>query len=389
MRAPCRGVACLVVALAAVASVRTAQVQAAAEAAERPRVEAVFVLDTTGSMGSLIQAAKEKIWAIANTMASAKPVPEIRMGLVGYRDRGDAYVTKLTPLTDDLDAVYSDLMAFRADGGGDGPESVNQALHEAVTRIEWSTDRKTYRVIFLVGDYPPHMDYDQDVPYPASCKAAATAGISINTIQCGNHSPTTPVWREIAANADGRFFQVEQSGGAILADTPFDAELAELSRSLDTTRVYYGSSDVQARQHARDALGASLYSEAGAKALAQRAEFNAGKAGARNFMGEQELVQDLADGKVKLAEVKDEELPESLRKLPAEEREKYVQQKAAERKALQDKIQDLAAKRRAHIEEQMRKSNAEGKTGFDLAVFECLKEQAVRAGIQYGDEPTH
>lgn len=389
MRAPCRGVACLVVALAAVASVRTAQVQAAAEAAGRPRVEAVFVLDTTGSMGNLIQAAKEKIWAIANTMASAKPVPEIKMGLVGYRDRGDAYVTKLTPLTDDLDAVYSDLMAFRADGGGDGPESVNQALHEAVTRIGWSTDRKTYRVIFLVGDYPPHMDYDQDVPYPASCKAAATAGIIINTIQCGNHSPTTPVWREIAANADGRFFQVEQSGGAILADTPFDAELAELSRSLDTTRVYYGSSDVQARQQARDALGASLYSEAGAKALAQRAEFNAGKAGARNFMGEQELVQDLADGKVKLAEVKDEELPESLRKLPAEEREKFVQEKAAERKALQDKIQDLAAKRRAHIEGQMRKSNAEGKTGFDLAVFECLKEQAARAGIQYGDEPTH
>jgi Mg-chelatase subunit ChlD len=375
--------------LAAVASVRTAQVQAAAEAAGRPRVEAVFVLDTTGSMGNLIQAAKEKIWAIANTMASAKPVPEIKMGLVGYRDRGDAYVTKLTPLTDDLDAVYSDLMAFRADGGGDGPESVNQALHEAVTRIGWSTDRKTYRVIFLVGDYPPHMDYDQDVPYPASCKAAATAGIIINTIQCGNHSPTTPVWREIAANADGRFFQVEQSGGAILADTPFDAELAELSRSLDTTRVYYGSSDVQARQQARDALGASLYSEAGAKALAQRAEFNAGKAGARNFMGEQELVQDLADGKVKLAEVKDEELPESLRKLPAEEREKFVQEKAAERKALQDKIQDLAAKRRAHIEGQMRKSNAEGKTGFDLAVFECLKEQAARAGIQYGDEPTH
>ena len=30
--------------------------------ADRPKVEVVFVLDTTGSMGGLIQAAKEKVW---------------------------------------------------------------------------------------------------------------------------------------------------------------------------------------------------------------------------------------------------------------------------------------------------------------------------------------
>src|SRR5437764_1358238 len=32
----------------------------------RPEVEVVFCLDTTGSMGGLIQAAKQKIWAISN-----------------------------------------------------------------------------------------------------------------------------------------------------------------------------------------------------------------------------------------------------------------------------------------------------------------------------------
>lgn len=36
----------------------------------RPAVEVVFVLDTTGSMGGLIAAAKEKIWSIANTLAT-------------------------------------------------------------------------------------------------------------------------------------------------------------------------------------------------------------------------------------------------------------------------------------------------------------------------------
>ena len=58
--------------------------------AERQRIDVVFALDTTGSMGGLIAAAKEKIWSIASTMASANNAPEIRVGLVAYRDRGSS-----------------------------------------------------------------------------------------------------------------------------------------------------------------------------------------------------------------------------------------------------------------------------------------------------------
>ena len=57
------------------------------------------------------------------------------MGLVAYRDRGDAYVTQVVDLNNDLDAIYAKLMQFRADGGGDSPESVNQALHDAINKI--------------------------------------------------------------------------------------------------------------------------------------------------------------------------------------------------------------------------------------------------------------
>jgi len=35
------------------------------------KIEVVFVLDTTGSMSGLIQAAKDNIWSIASSMASA------------------------------------------------------------------------------------------------------------------------------------------------------------------------------------------------------------------------------------------------------------------------------------------------------------------------------
>src|SRR4026207_1552332 len=102
--------------------VSTASVQPAAA----PRVEVAFVLDTTGSMSGLIEGAKRKIWSIANQLASGQPRPQVSIALTAYRDRGDAYVTRLHPLTDDIDGIYAELQQLAADGGGDTPESVNQ-----------------------------------------------------------------------------------------------------------------------------------------------------------------------------------------------------------------------------------------------------------------------
>src|SRR4249919_2536157 len=94
----------------------------------KPQVEVVFCLDTTGSMGGLIEGAKQKIWSIVNQIASGRPIPEVKVGLLAYRDRGDAYITKLFELTTDLDEVHKNLKGFKAEAGGDTPESVNQAL---------------------------------------------------------------------------------------------------------------------------------------------------------------------------------------------------------------------------------------------------------------------
>jgi len=106
---------------------------------KKPQVEVCFVLDTTGSMSALIEGAKTKIWSIANQIVKQKPTPDVKIALIAYRDRGDAYVTQRFDLTADIDAVFKNLSAFQADGGGDEPESVNQALDEAVNKITWSS----------------------------------------------------------------------------------------------------------------------------------------------------------------------------------------------------------------------------------------------------------
>ena len=61
---------------------------------------------------------------------------------------------------------------LRAAGGGDWPESVNEALYVGVTKMSWSHGRDVTRIIFLVGDAPPHMDYAQDMKYPQVMRLA-------------------------------------------------------------------------------------------------------------------------------------------------------------------------------------------------------------------------
>ena len=125
--------------------------------------------------------------------------------------------------------MYAKLMDFAADGGGDGPEAVNEALEAAVQRMSWSQDPSTYKVVFLVGDAPPHMDYQDDVKYPQIVAAAAAKGIVVNTIQCGSMSDTVAPWQHIASLGSGRYFTVEQAGSAVAIETPFDTQIATLS----------------------------------------------------------------------------------------------------------------------------------------------------------------
>src|SRR5436190_11869977 len=207
--------------------------KAEAKGAEKPRVEVTFVLDTTGSMSGLIDAAKKKIWTISNQIAAGKPTPHVKIGLVAFRDRGDEYVTKVFDLTDDLDSVYTNLMGFRADGGGDEPESVNQALYDAVHKIGWSKDKKVLKMIFLVGDAPPHMDYPDDVKYPDTCKEAVKRDIIINTVLCGNSESAKEHWLKICRSAEGSFVQIDAGGGPVVAvATPFDRDLEEINMKI-------------------------------------------------------------------------------------------------------------------------------------------------------------
>jgi hypothetical protein len=345
-----------------------------------PRIEVSFVVDTTGSMGRLISGAKQKIWTIAREMVGGRPSPAIKLGLVGYRDRGDAYVTKVYDLTDDLDAVYGHLMEFQAQGGGDNPESVNQALHEAVTKVSWSRDPNVLKIIFLVGDAPPHMDYPDDVKYPESVKLAKAAGITIITIQCGSYAPTTTIWKEIAAMAGGGFVQIDQSGGMTATTTPVDAELARVGAELNRTVVPYGNASRQSEVHTKEALAAGASADRLVYLNVDRADFGAKVV----VTGEGELVWDVVNRKVKLEDIPDTDLPAQLQPMTLQARKDFIEQQFSKRKDLQIKVDELATQRDKFVKAEMEKLIAAGYAdSFDAKVAEMIQDQAKRLGIQY------
>ena len=344
----------------------------------KPRIEVCFVLDTTGSMGGLIEGAKQKIWSIANEMISAQPTPELKLGLIGYRDRGDEYVVKSFSLTDDIDAIYGHLREFQAGGGGDTPESVNEALAEAIHKMPWSSDSKVLKIIFLVGDAPPHMDYPNGPKYPDLCREAAKKDLIINTIQCGEMAETKPIWQEIAKLSEGSYVGISQSGNVAVISTPMDKELSRLNERIGATLIPYGDSKQQAEVHAKYAVAAS----APVAAMADRLSYNSktGKA----VQGRGELVDALNDKTVKLDEIDQKQLPAELQKLDRNELQKRIAKARDERADLQKQIVEVSKKREAYIQSENKRLAAEGKgDAFDQKVTETLHAQAAKKGISY------
>jgi Mg-chelatase subunit ChlD len=353
---------------------------------QKPRIDAVFVLDTTGSMGGLIQAAKENIWSIASSMASAQPTPELRIGLVAFRDRGDEYVTRVFDLSTDLDAMYLELMGFSAGGGGDFPEAVNEALYDAVHRMSWTQDDSAYKVVFLVGDAPPQMNYPDDVKYPVTLAEAARRGIVVNTIQAGNHTQTRRYWQEIAAKGQGAYFQVGMQGNAVAVTTPFDDEIARLSREIDGTRLFYGAPETQAALARKAETSAELDRITTTGARVKRALFNASPAGVENFTAGADLVEDVRAGRVDVDALDESHLPAPMVAMEPEARREAIESATKRRAELQARLGELAAQRREHVEATLR--DHEGvEDSLDRQLFEVVKQQAGAKGLRYEAAP--
>jgi hypothetical protein len=175
------------------------------------KVEIAFVVDATGSMQDEIEYLKEELEDILTKVAAKDPALDLHTGSVFYRDKGDAYVTSIQPLTAGITNTIGFIKKQNADGGGDFPEALREALQDATGKLKWSTDART-RIIFLLMDAPPHDEARADMVTLIS--RAAAMGIRIVPVACsGTDKATEFIMRSMALATNGTYlFLTDDSG---------------------------------------------------------------------------------------------------------------------------------------------------------------------------------
>src|SRR5262249_27980217 len=201
-------------------------------------VDLVIALDTSSSMDGLIDSARAKLGDVVNLLATAKPRPVLRVGLISYGNTGyDAqagWVRKDSDLTTDLDGIYAKLFALRTNGGD---EYVARAVHVATGDMKWDQDQRTLKMLFVAGNEAANQD--PSIPVEQALKEARQRGILVNSIYCGSDSANEALgWRQVATLGNGKYAAIDHNQVVAIA-TPMDAELNTLSGELNKTYVAY------------------------------------------------------------------------------------------------------------------------------------------------------
>jgi hypothetical protein len=115
-------------------------------------IDIALLFDSTGSMGGLINAAKERIDEIADDLHDL--LPSLRVSVYTYRDFGSDYVFYGTPLTYDTWKLAAFLQDAKAGQGGDIPEAVYETVSNVADRLVWRPD--AHKVVVYAGDAPHH-----------------------------------------------------------------------------------------------------------------------------------------------------------------------------------------------------------------------------------------
>lgn len=180
-------------------------------------VDIVFVIDSTASMGSYIDEARRRAREEAIRVAQSGDL-SLYFGLVAYRDHEpqDTVLTIRTPLGSD-EAFQAGLNAMRAVGGGDGAEAVWDGLDEAL-KMQWRP--RSERLVFLIGDSPPHGYGSASDNWPQGCPCGLTVETlanrfrqqitRIDAVSIANDPQTTRAFTEVAEATGGRCTVVER-----------------------------------------------------------------------------------------------------------------------------------------------------------------------------------
>jgi hypothetical protein len=342
-------------------------------ASAAPRVQIALLLDTSSSMDGLIEQAKRQLWTVVNAFLNARregQSAQLEIALYEYGNDGlsgeGGYIRQVVPLTTDLDKVSEQLFALRTNGGN---EYCGQVIQKATQQLKWSPSKRDLKLIYIAGNEP----FNQGpVHYRTAIAAAKERGIVVNTIHCGSEQEGAQSgWSDGAKLAGGQAFTIDHNRAVAHIAAPQDDEIEKLGMELNKTYLGYGRAGAESkmRQEVQDSNAAAHKASSTARAVS--------KASKHYDNSSWDLVDGMKKGKVKVEEMKEEELPAELKGKNAEERKALVEAKAKEREALQARIQQLNQERQKYIAEKQKELAAqEGASTLDQAILESVRTQA-------------
>lgn len=182
---------------------------------EQLKLDLLLMIDTTGSMSDELEYIKVELRdMIERISAECKNNVDIRLSVNFYRDHGDDYVVRYFEFTNDIEACISYITEQRADGGGDYPEAVDEALLNA-TEHQWRDD--AVKVMFMVLDAPPHSESERQGVNDnifAAVRTASSLGIRINPIVAsGANNDLEATMRTAAAISGGSYLYLTDDSG--------------------------------------------------------------------------------------------------------------------------------------------------------------------------------
>jgi hypothetical protein len=163
-------------------------------------VDVFFLADTTGSMGTVLNAVKTSASTILSTSFGSA---SIAWGVGEYKDTGDGgdFTADAFRLNQDLTTntalANTAIGTWIATGGGDTPEGQIAAMKAAADTVSWRAGSQ--RIMVWFGDAPGH----DPVGTPAVTEAGATSALQGEGIKVEAIGTTTGVSGDLNADPDG------------------------------------------------------------------------------------------------------------------------------------------------------------------------------------------
>jgi cell division protein FtsB len=319
---------------------------AAKNPASKSTIQLALLLDTSNSMDGLIDQAKSQLWKIVNELATTKKNNQsVNLHVALYEYGKDAisfqegHLRNIVPFTQDLDKISEELFKLQTNGGN---EFCGKVILNAVNNLQWKKANDELKIIFIAGNEP----FTQgDVDYKEACKKAVKDGIVVNTIFCGNYDEgIQTMWKDGADLADGKYINIDQNAELVYIQAPQDDEIVKLGQELNKTYLAFGTdaAEYKARQHEQDANSMGV----NPGVMVNR---SVTKSGSQYKNSSWDLVDAKKEGKVKIEELKDEELPVEMQKMSIQERNSFVDKMAKERETIQNKINKLNDERSKYV----------------------------------------